>query len=377
MKKVGIITWCDNNGVTNYGQVLQCYAMQKACEKLGKKTIVLQYRKRTTEDFCAHSFQNNFFNQVYESAYKIFVREKKWNKRIANFRKFIYKYIHLSYPCYSIEDLTEKSKDCYALLCGSDQIWNPRSICPAYALQFGNVDQLRIAYAPSGVAQETQFAKNRYKELAAYIENFDAVSVREKRGAEILRKYTNKAITDVMDPTFLLSSNEWEDVMTPRLIKEPYIFCYALGEFQRHKRFIKPLMNRYGVEKVVYIPSNLVNSVNNMGSAFIPFESAGPAEFLSLIRHASMVCTDSFHGMALSINFGRQFCVLSRIAGNSATFASEDRQNNILEKAGLKNRVISCLKDINTLEDIDYSVVHQKLKKEITDSWEFLQNALN
>lgn len=377
MKKAAIITWCDNNGVTNYGQVLQCYAMQKICEKMGMKAEVLQYRKRTKKDWREEPYRSDLLNQIYEVIYKICVIEKNWNKRIARFRKFIRRYIHLSYPCYDIAGVEEKTSDCDVLLCGSDQIWNPNCIQSIYGLNFGQRNQLRIAFAPSGVALENAYSNEKYKELASYIGKMDMVSVREAKGAEILKKYSDKDIVDVLDPTFLLDVFDWEKVAVPRLIRESYLFCYTLGEFQCYKRLLKPLMQRYGALKVVYIPSNLIKSVDQKDPIFMAYESAGPAEFLSLIRYANMVCTDSFHGMALSINFNRQFCILGRVARNSASFASEDRQNNILEKVHLNDRKIGCVKDLDYLRDIDYSKVNVYLQKEVNRSWQFLEKAFD
>lgn len=377
MKKAAIVTWCDNNGVTNYGQILQCYAMQKVIEKIGLKTLVVNYREKTEWELWQGHFSNGTLNQCYEFINKVYKIERKLDKRILRFRKFIRKNIRLSAPCYTREDVEKCTENCDILLCGSDQIWNPLWTNPILALDFGKEKQKRIAYAPSGVALEDAYSIRKYQELAGYIERFDAIALRERKGAEILKKYSGKEITDVLDPTFLLGKDEWEQVMAPRIIDEPYIFCYTLGNLRPYKHLLKALMKRYGAKKVIYIPSNLVETAYQNTARFTAYKDAGPAEFLSLIRYAEMVCTDSFHGIALSVNMEKQFCMFARSQQGNEAIASEDRINNILEKVHMNSRKIGCIKDMERLEDIDYKVVKQYLRDEIERSWEFLRSAVD
>ena len=372
MKKIAIATWCDNMGVTNYGQVLQCYAMQKICEKLGAEVFVINFRKKTEQDMLQGHFSNETLNRCYEFVYKVSKVEEKIDKRILRFRKFIRKSIRLSTPCYTIEEVEVCTKDCDILLCGSDQIWNPLWTHPVFALNFGTKEQKRIAYAPSGIALEDSYSISKYKELAGYIQRFDAIAVRERQGAEILRKYSKKDIKDVLDPTFLLEDKDWGKVMASRIIEEPYVFCYTIGNIRPYKHLLKALMYRYGAKKVIYIPSNIIESDYKDSVNFMAYKSAGPAEFLSLIKYAQLVCTDSFHGIALSMNLKKQFCTLTRAQNGNEAIASEDRITNILEKAGLENRKIRCVKDIEKLQEVHYESVEVCLGKEKKKSWNYL-----
>jgi len=375
-RKAAIITWCYDNGCSNYGQILQCYAMQCICNKLDLDPIVVKYRDRTETEVIKNRFFVAYFNYIYEKRFIIKEVEKIYNKRIGLFFLFIKQYIHQSNPCYSKKDIELETKDCDILICGSDQIWNPLWFTPVYALNFGSDQQKRIAYAPSGIAEEDVFSQKKYHELAGYLERFDAISVREKIGADILKKYTNKDVIDVLDPTFLVSPEEWDGVAAVELVKEPYIFCYSLGSIRPYKLILKRLMKRYGVSKVVYIPSNIVESgIVNQGD-FEKFEDVGPAEFLSLIKYAQAICSDSFHGMALSINYKKQFCILERAQRGSSSIANEARKYNILEKLHLENRKISCIKDIEELEDIDYTQIDKYLEENRDMSWKFLKSVL-
>ena len=119
--------------------------------------------------------------------------------------------------------------------------------------------------------------------------------MREKSGVDILQKYTEKNITDVLDPTFLLDAKEWDKVADKRLIKEPYIFCYALRGIRPYKMILKKISEYQGNKKIVFIEPSL--SPNKCSDKFEKISDAGPSKFLSLIKYADMVCTDSFHGI--------------------------------------------------------------------------------
>ena len=375
-RKAAIITWCYDNGCSNYGQILQCYAMQCICNKLELSPLVIKYRSRTETEVIKRRFPIAYLNYLYEKRFIIREVEKTYNKRIELFFQFIEKQIQLSNPCYSKKDIEQETADCDILLCGSDQIWNPMWFTPIYALDFGTDQQKRVAYAPSGIALEDTFSKKKYRKLAGYLERFHAISVREKIGTDLLKKYTEKEVIDVLDPTFLLSTEDWDTVAAEKLVEEPYIFCYTLAGLRPYKLILKRLMKRYGAVKVIYIPSNLIESGYIDSRDFEKFEAVGPAEFLSLIKHARLVCSDSFHGMALSINYRKQFCITERAQRGSAAIANEARKDNILEMLHLEKRKVSSVKDVEELEDIDYTQVDQYLENNKKKSWEFLKNSI-
>ena len=375
-RKAAIITWCYDNGCSNYGQILQCYAMQNICIRLGLDPLVIKYRQKTEQERIKRRFPFPRANQLYEKRFIIKEVERNDNRRIRLFFQFIEQNINLSNPCYSRQEIEWETRDCDILICGSDQIWNPVWFDPIYALDFGTKEQRRISYAPSGISKEDFASQKKYRELAGYLKRFHAISVRERSAAEVLKKYTEKDVVDVLDPTFLVSAEEWNLVAAKKLVKEPYIFCYTLGNIRPYKIIVKRLMQMFGAVKVVYIPSNLLEANDGNTGDFIAFEDAGPAEFLSLIKYAKAVCTDSFHGMALSINYKKQFCILERAQRGIEGVASAARQDNILEKLHLENRKVKCLKDLRGLEEIDYSKVEQSLRECRLNSWIFIESAI-
>ena len=140
-----------------------------------------------------------------------------------------------------------------------------------------------------------------------------------------------------------------------------------------YKRVIRELMKYYNVKKAVYI--DVSNTKISNDQDFIKVSNAGPDEFLSLIKNSKAVYTDSFHGVAFSINYEKQFCIPN--IETDSIFHYKDRQKDLLKKCHINNRNCDCLKDIKNLQPIDYIIVKKHLEKERLLSWEFLKSAID
>ncbi|MCD7835992.1 MAG: polysaccharide pyruvyl transferase family protein [Lachnospiraceae bacterium] len=365
-KRAAIVTWCDNNGKTNYGQVLQCYAMQQLVNKWGYDSFVVQYRTKNDRDFIKYNFSNRnpigrWLNELYQEQYKLKVIESYKSQRVSAFRKFVRNYIRLTSPCYTREAVEYETKDCQLLVCGSDQIWNPLNFHPIWMLNFGAEWQKRVAYAPSGIFCEDEENVACYKRMALLLENLDVITLREQLGVDILSKYTNRKMRAVLDPTLLMNCRDWDKIAVPRLIHEKYIFCYVMGSIRPHQLLLRNLKEKHYAKKIVYIPSNLVQE--GQFSDFIRYDSAGPAEFISLIKYAEAVCTDSFHGTTLSIVYEKQFYNLKRVQEGIEKFGGSERIDDLLIRLNISSRALSSLKEARDIHKIEYDKVNQKLER--------------
>lgn len=360
--KAAILTWCYNNGKTNYGQILQCFAMQEVISQLGYDPVVVRYR-RPDSDENVYGLPKSERDR-YEYDYRIRVVEGKKDKRIERFMSFIRENIELSEQCYTKAEVEEVTADCEVLVCGSDQIWNPLWFDDIYALNFGSPGQRRIAYAPSGVLDESSTqATLIYKEIAEYIERFEFVTLREKKGVEILKKYSNKIISDAIDPTMLVTQDRWDEVSALPVSTERYVFCYSLGRMRPHKILLRYFMKRYRADKVFFITSGHYDEEDELETddVFKAVTDAGPAEFISLIKNAVAVCTDSFHGIAMSAIYRKQFYVICRNDPNISVWASMERQMNLLDKLGMKDgRIVRSIADAESMADINYKEITLK-----------------
>jgi len=320
-KCAAILTWCDNNGPTNYGQVLQCCAMQYLVKSWGYDPLVVQYPGKDPAAFCAGENET----------------------RVRRFKNFIREHIALSTPCYSRRAVEDATRDCELLVCGSDQIWNPASFDPIFFLDFGSSGQRRSAYAPSGIFQDAPQWRETYQKMAPLIEKLDEVSVRERCGRDILSRYTDKEINVKLDPTLSVPVEEWDRLAAPRFVQEDYVLCYILGELRPWQLILREIMRRHGVRKTAFIPSNVANP---HGYAFTePCVDAGPAEFLSLVKHAKAVCTDSLHGTIFSLLYGRPLYNVRRKTEDNP-YAGNERVENLLREQKSGTKQIGCVREL-------------------------------
>lgn len=352
MEKVAILTWCDNNGPTNYGQILQCYAMQYLVKSWGYEPFVVQYRRKDARDICKYHFSNRsalgrFLNEKYERYYNIKVVEKKETIRVKRFKRFIEEHIVLSAPCYTKAMVEDMTKECTMLVCGSDQIWNPVWFDPIFFLDFGTQSQKRIAYAPSGVFYDNASNAAIYRRMASLIEQLDEVSVRERRGQQILARYTDKPITVKVDPTYSVPVEEWDRIAAPRLLEEDYVFCYIIGAMRPWQLILRKALEICGVRKLIFIPSNI--AVFQNFSFAETYEDAGPAEFISLIKHAKAVITDSFHGTVFSILYQKPFCNVKRYQPGTESFGGGERIEGFLQEIGMESHSVCNVKELVAL----------------------------
>lgn len=362
-KRIAIITWY-NFGM-NYGQTLQAYALQKVLRLQG------YYAETLTYGFGIYSRIS-------------FVNNQKRKKRIGKqkeacqktFDRFIRKNMVVSRPLCSKQDveLYLKKKRFDAVICGSDQIWNPYNIDSVYYLNL-DINLRKIAYAPSIILERFSDKFDEYPEVREWVQKIDCLSVREKTGAGIIRKISGITPKIVLDPTLLLCGCEWEKLLERGEKSEGYIFCYLFDITEGQKKFILQLSEKMGVPRIVFADilmenSNYVETVKNMS----------PERFLTLIKYASAIVTDSFHGTAFSILFQKEFYVVDNgVDDDSDKYYNIDRMITLLATVGLEERLLNnvSINSVESIKKIDYNHVNEMLEKARHSSLEFLINAIN
>jgi len=303
MPSVGIITF-HNSG--NYGAVLQAYALQRVIESLGSCAEFVDYRN-------AHRGRahlppmRRFVNTVWSRYLRQVLGGKLRDRRTADFRKA---HLRLSAKTYTDPiSLAENPPRYDAYVAGSDQVWNPinNSWDSSYFLTFAPQGARRIAYAASfGLSLlPPEYAAK----CSEWLKEFDFLSVREIDGQRIVRDLTGRDATLVLDPTLLLTPQDWRHVSVPHVAEKPYILCYYMPGDRLVDQKIAEIARQVSREtgwsireigrKEYYRLKPFSNGVFN----------AGPGEFLGLIDGASFVVTNSFHGTAFAINFGKPFVV--------------------------------------------------------------------
>lgn len=359
----------------NYGGMLQSYALQHfvACKFLScvqiffipsvKKVSLLQRAMTLT----VNKLIIKIITLCYKTSFAI---------RLKYCRDFIMRCIpHTSAVSSENLSLVVECRD--IIIAGSDQIWNPAWTEDAYFLNFVPEHNGKIAYAASiGTNSVSQAYLEHFTPL---LNRFDFISVREESAKEILQQYVDKPIKVALDPTLLLTRDEWDKIAVQPAVPQPYIFVYLLGEKREHRRLIKKYAKTLGL-KIVFLPH--VHFRFNPADCFFAdynLYDVGPREFVGLIKNAEMVITDSFHGCVFSIIYQKKFWALKRHK-DSEKENMNSRLYTLFDSLGLQDRLIedeSTEYDAKSLNrQIDYAHVEAKLNTLRKDSADFLLNAI-
>lgn len=371
MKKIGIMTWFRYQ---NYGTALQATAIFTKIEELGYKPQLIDYAPKggviENHKITASFVEAKIANKLKNCCLKKYISKE----RTALFSKYLTDVANITEQVDTFPELQALNSEFDAFVCGSDQIWAPSCYDDKYFLSFVDCAQNMVAYAPSiGLPN----IKNGYikQNMARLISRFEHLSIREQQGSDIIKQLCERHAEVVVDPTLLLSASEWktflEDQRSTRekKIDGDYIICYFLGDYRGYIKAVKRMSEKFNMP--AYVIPIFARQENK-----IPFE-VGPVEFVDLIRNAKYVCTDSFHGIAFSINFNIPFTAFKR-------FKDKDPQNqnsriiNILEAVGLQDRIIdrnsSCFH--RDLLKCEFSRANEILGELRAHSIDYLKNAL-
>jgi len=356
--KVGIITY---HAAYNYGSVLQAYATQQAISNLLKKdTEIINYR--TIEQ--KRIYSNNTVDIGIKAIIKKFLQLPLRNKlqcRANKFEDFINKYLTLSEEYNTYEELKNNWQQYEVIISGSDQIWNKHSLemenmswnelKPYLLYKFAG---RKVSYASSvgGMTNEELLQiKNELKD-------FECIAMREQSSAHKLSRLLGRSINTVLDPTFLLTKEDWKEKLDICTKKEQgYIFYYSLDgvkKIKENEKILRILHKKTG-KIIKYITPFCVISLSK--DIYLNCLECGPIEFVNIINGADIVFTNSFHGTAFSIIFQKNFWSIS--SGLIADF----RKVDLLNKLDLQQRNITVeqLQEVHLDENIDYSEVEKKL----------------
>ena len=384
MKKAGV---CVRYDCDNFGSMLQIFAMQNAIRNCGWDYELIRYDKRTPLFYILNTTRifNPYFMKgkldAFQKARKLKSRpqiqagNKTRNRYIADYRN---EYIGPYSPVYKgYHNLVKGAENYDAVIVGSDQLWTPAGIkSKFYNLLFVPKHIRKISFSTSfGVGE---IPRPQRKMTKQYLERIDYISVREIRGAEIVKGLTGRNATVALDPTLLYSGEEWKAYFPEkRMCKTPYIFAYFLGNNEKHREEVEELKQKTGL-MIVTVPFMDIFVERDLTFGDQRLFNVGPVEFLNLIRGAEYICTDSFHGSVFSILNHKKFITFNRTANNSKQ-TRNSRIDSLFHLLGLEKRRyregMNLFSSIN--EEIDYSAVDQKLAELRKKTFNFLDEALN
>lgn len=361
--KIKTIT-CHN--VYNHGAALQEFALISYLKSQGHDVSTINYQPPYLADnyrilgVPSSKWKTNILKRgiyILSKLPKHFGNRKRY-KAFDNFSKT---YIpETSQVFTNNKELKNYQFDDEAFICGSDQIWNTlfeNGRDPAFYLDFVPQDRLRISYAASFATESIYDGYENF--VKEKITNIDYVSVRESSGIEILNQLGIQGCTRVLDPVFLLDRDYWRSTFIESTkLNENYILIYDFDSNEKLKSFAIKQAREHGY-KIFALNKNIT-------FADRVYWDCGPEKFLSLMNNAQLVLCNSFHAVAFSLIFQRQFVVYNRNIGINT------RMKDLLDTLDLSDR----MSDLYTDNFIDYTIVNSKIEKLKNQSKDFLKNSL-
>nr|WP_304358181.1 polysaccharide pyruvyl transferase family protein [Clostridium paraputrificum] len=385
MKKVAIVSCYF---MKNYGSVLQAYATQKILDefRVENETICIEglqdkIKKQKIRYFLSKINDIDvIFNKLtflkHSLAVKFNINDLKNNMRVRNnaFDKF--NSVFKVSPQYTFTELAEASDRYSSVIVGSDQLWLPSNIyADYYTLNWVKDEVNKISYATSfGVSD----LEEKYQRLAEkFLKRINYLSVREQAGQKLIKDITGREAQIVCDPTLLFDKNEWEDIQKNKdKVKGKYIFCYFIGNNPEQRKFVKKLKSITGY-KIVALQHIDEYIKSDEGFADESPYDVEPGDFITLIKNAEYVCTDSFHGTVFSIINEKSFFTFRRF-NSKRKVSTNSRLDSLLNLLDLKERLLNAeeiVEDCIKMK-IDYNEVNQKLNDFRKESKKFLKEAL-
>ena len=385
-KKIGCVVIM-HPGQNNYGSSLQGFATVSKIGQLGYDYEIIRYnKKRSVKETLSQLPDMLKIGLVGQVCYRLhkkldFMLHSDYKRTRAIRTKavdaFKAKYLDAKSRFYTgYEALHKGSLNYAAVMVGSDQVWGPFSLYSKfYNLLFVDEAIPKFSYASSfGVSVIHPCQR---KAVAGYLNRMDKIGVREQRGKEIVKELTGKEAKVVLDPTLLLTREEWEmNIDESRCaMDQPYILCYVLGERKDIRESIKELSRRTGI-KIVNLPhiDNYHSMDDRLGD--INLYDVDPFDFIRLVRDAKYVVTDSFHGSVFSILFHKKFLTFYR-KDPKKKGSTHSRIDSLFDIFQVKDRIYTDGDIRRQMEaEIDYGYVESKLDEMRKSSLSFLTECL-
>ena len=367
MKTFGIVSYNIYCNFTNYGSALQSWALHRAINKLGPNKW-----QAALVDYCPDILKDKDPLNPMKNMWDTDTERKQMCERSLpaikiNYRKFMDFYCHQfnktrnKYTAQNFNNIIGQ-ENINGFVCGSDTIFctDEFGFDDGY---YANYDCMKngftIAYAAS--FGDPHFTDGSYRILNQRLHNFKAIALRENLMIKYVQEHTSVPVQKVLDPTLLLVQSDYDTICAPRLNTGKYLLLYA----RRHNPAMTDFAEKFAKEnnwEVIEISLNAKNAEKHR-----MFYEAGVEEFLSLVKNAEFIVTNSFHGMILSVQYRRPFFVFSREQ-------CDTKIQEVLAVMGISERLITAEPREN--RGIDYAEVHRKIAVLRDSSLAFLNKML-
>ncbi len=353
--------------LTNFGGILQDYALQAVLKKLGHDPITIDYARVYPQWRWLFGYlKSTLMGHKHPVQFPHYGRAGQ-----ENLNRFIHQNVNMTKPVNTPSEGWEQLRKVWngsdpdAVIIGSDQVWSPWANVPLDFLGNMFLDFVpdfkgkRVAYAASFGGGEWTYTPEWTEKCSKLAKKFDAISVREESGVKLCREYLGGDAVHVLDPTLLLIGADYEKLLSRPAKKTNTLFAYVLDTSDEKVKFLHAVANKFGLELKMQGANDDLKWEDSI------------EDWLSDIRDAAMVVTDSFHGSVFAIQFHRPF--LSIVNHKRGA----DRFTSLLGKLGLSARLVY---DVTTADnitcDIDWDMLERNIAVERNRSMEFLKGAL-
>ncbi len=344
------------HGPSNYGSLLQAIATIKSIESLGHNCTIINYLRKDERGFrgiiTGLTQKSQWNNKPLKQLLYIFLRYPETIIAQVKFDIMRRQYLKMTHKYNDKKSMTDIQADVY--MTGSDQVWGPignGKYDDAYFLSFVTDTAYKVSFSSS--FGKSDLDEHTLQEYHRWLSRYNLLTVREDSAVKILNGLNLKCYSQVLDPTLLLDSHEWSRYIK-KDVKGKYILIYQIHNNPQLDIYAKKFAEYTKLPLIRVSP--LLHQITR-GGKFVYLPDLG--NFLSYIKNATYIITDSFHGTAFSINFNKNFI---EILPNTNTGT---RNQSILNLTGLQSRIVSDMNDFSLANrPIDYTVVNNIINNE-------------
>lgn len=368
MKYFGIVSYNIYCNFTNYGSALQSWALYTTIKRLGMgcyEPVLVDYCPDILLDSDPLDPIKKMWDKDEESRRLCELSMPAIRENYYKFDRFYNEQFVKTKGKYTSNNFTEISEKEHIekFVCGSDTIFCPDEFGfdDGYYANYPNMKGNSVAYAAS--FGDPHFTEESYQILNERLANFKALGLREHQMLPYVTAHTSVPVQKVLDPTLLLTASDYDNITEKPIESEKYLLLYARRYNPTMTEYAEKLAKKNGW-KIIDISLRATNA--EYGHQM--FYEAGVEEFLSLVKHAEYVVTNSFHGMIFSVQFRIPFVIFSREQ-------CDTKIEELLTLFGLSDRMLIDGTE-SFCSDIDYDNVHKNIDEMRTNSIRFLKMGL-
>ncbi len=369
MKRFGIVSYNIYGNFTNYGSALQSWALHQAINRQGRgrwESVLVDYCPDILRDKDPLDPMKNMWDQDEESLRMCRLSLPAIRENYAKFDRFYHERFSRTEKSYTSENFNHVAADekLDGFVCGSDTIFcmDEFGFDDGY---YANYPCMKDGFAVSYAASfgDPTLTPEVCATLDQRLQNFKAFGLREEQMVPYVRAHTSVPVQRVVDPTLLLTSEDYDRIAAPRQETSPYLLLYARRYNAEMAAYAQQIAAEKGL-KIIEISLRATNADKHR-----MFYEAGVEEFLSLVKHADYVVTNSFHGMIFAVQYRRPFVIFSR-------FQCNNKIDELLGLFGLSDRIL-VTREQTAPDAIDYDRVHSRIAQAREKSLAFLDMELS